>query len=117
MRSNRGAAVPPGAAALSYAGLAALTYGKSGTRSDIVHCATVPLYYFHIYNDDITLDPEGTELADDEAAMALAVIEVRGLASETVRNGHFIGFHRIEVVGEDRRPVGKVRFDEAVTIG
>lgn len=74
------------------------------------------LYYFHIYNDDVTLDPEGTELADDEAAMALAVIETRGLAAETVRHGHFVGHHYIEVVGADRQLIGKVRFDEAVTV-
>lgn len=74
------------------------------------------LYYFHIYNDDVTLDPEGTELADDEAAMARAVIEVRILAAETVRHGHFVGHHYIEVTDADRNPIGKVRFDEAVEV-
>lgn len=76
----------------------------------------MPLFYFHIYNDDVTLDPEGTELADEEAAMARAVIEARVLAAETVRSGHFVGHHRIEVTDEDRTPIGYVRFDEAVKV-
>lgn len=76
----------------------------------------MPHYYFHIYNGDVTIDPEGAELADDDAAMAMAVIETRNLAAETVRHGHFVGHHRIEVVDGDHRPVGVVRFDEAVKV-
>jgi hypothetical protein len=76
----------------------------------------MPLYYFHIYNDDVTLDPEGTELADEEAAMALATKEARILAAETVRHGHFVGDHRVEVTDEERNPIGYVRFDEAVNV-
>ena len=76
----------------------------------------MPLYYFHIYNDDVTMDPEGAAFADDEAAMAHAVKEVRVLAAETVRHGHFFGHHRLEVVDADRNRVGEVRFDEAVSI-
>ena len=74
------------------------------------------LYYFNIYNDDITLDPEGLELADNEAALAQAIIEARALAADTVRRGHLVGHHRIEVVDADRNQIGEVRFDEAVEI-
>ncbi len=76
----------------------------------------MPLYYMNIYNDDVTMDPEGVELADDEAAMARALIEVRALAADTVRRGHLVGHHRIEVTDAERKPIGSVRFDEAVTI-
>lgn len=76
----------------------------------------MPLFYFNIYNGDVTLDPEGAELADAEAAMALAVKEVRVLASETVRHGHFVGHHRVEITDAERTPIGSVRFDEAVTV-
>ena len=31
------------------------------------------LYYFNIYNDDVTLDEEGADLADDQAARAHAI--------------------------------------------
>lgn len=76
----------------------------------------MPHYFFNIYNDDDTLDPEGADLLDDQAAMAMAVIEVRNLAAETVRDGHFVGNHRIEVTDVNRNPIGAVRFDEAVEI-
>jgi hypothetical protein len=76
----------------------------------------MPLYYFNVYNDDITLDEEGAELADNHAARAYAVKEARALAAETVMHGHLIGHHRIEIVDKDQNPVDEVRFDEAVEI-
>jgi hypothetical protein len=76
----------------------------------------MPRYYFNIYNDDVTMDPEGTELADDEAARAFAVLQIRSLAADTVLHGHITGSHWLEIVDEDRKPVAKVRFDEAVTM-
>jgi Domain of unknown function (DUF6894) len=76
----------------------------------------VPLYYFNVYNDDIAMDPEGTELADAHAARAFAVKGARSLASESVRHGHLVGSHYIDIVDENQAPVDKVRFDEAVDI-
>lgn len=76
----------------------------------------MPLYYFNIYNDDVTLDEEGAELADDHAARAYAVKAVRSLAAETTLHGHFVGYHRVEYVDADQKPVGQVRFDEAVVV-
>ena len=76
----------------------------------------MPLYYFNIYNDDTTLDEEGFVLADEHAARAFAVKEVRELASETARHGHLVGHHRIEYVDADQNVLGEVRFDEAVKI-
>ena len=74
----------------------------------------MPLYYFDIYNDDMTLDPEGTELADEQAARAFAVLQARSLAADTVMHGHITASHRLEIVDEDRNPVATVRFDEAI---
>lgn len=76
----------------------------------------MPLYYFNIYNDDITLDDEGAELADDHAARAYTVKAVRALAAETALHGHLIGHHRVEYVDADQKVIGAVRFDEAVEI-
>lgn len=73
-------------------------------------------YYFNIYNDDITLDDEGALLADDHAARAHAVKAVRGLASETVLLGHFVGCHRVEYVDAGQNVVGIVRFDDGVVV-
>lgn len=76
----------------------------------------MPLYYFNIYNDDITLDEEGIDLADEHAARAYAVKAVRSLAAETVLHGHFMGHHRVEYVDAGQNPLGEVRFDQAVEV-
>ena len=76
----------------------------------------MPLYYFNVYNDDITIDEEGRELANDDAARANAVVEARTMAAETVMQGHLTGSHRIEYVDSNLKKVGEVRFDEAVEI-
>ena len=76
----------------------------------------MPRYYFNVYNDDVTIDPEGADLADDHSARAYAVREVRCLAAETVLHGHLVAHHRIEVVDENQELVDTVRFDEAVDI-
>jgi hypothetical protein len=76
----------------------------------------MPLYYFNVYNDDVTLDHEGAELADEHAARAYAVKEARALAADTVLRGHLVRSHRIEIVDSDQSSVGAVRFDEAVDI-
>ena len=74
----------------------------------------MPLYYFNVYNDDITIDPEGAELADPHAARAYAVKAARGLAAETVLHGHLTGSHRIEIVDAHQKPVDTVHFGDAV---
>lgn len=76
----------------------------------------MPLYYFNIYNDDVTLDHEGAELADIHAAIAYAVKAARALASDTVSHGHLSAHHRIEIVDADQTLLDIVRFDEAVDL-
>lgn len=76
----------------------------------------MPLYYFNIYNDDVTLDEEGADLADEHAARAYAVKAVRELAAETALHGHLVGHHRVEYVDAGQNVLGEVRFDEAVKI-
>lgn len=76
----------------------------------------MPLYYFNIYNDDVTLDEEGADLADEHAARAYAVKAVRELAAETALHGHLVGHHRVEYVDAGQKVLGEVRFDEAVKI-
>jgi hypothetical protein len=74
------------------------------------------VYYFDIYNDDVTLDDEGADLADVQAAFAHAVKAARSLAAETVVHGHLVRTHRIEIRDAERNSVGTVRFEEAVEI-
>ena len=76
----------------------------------------MPRYFFDIFNAEVVSDEEGIPLADDREAMRRAVIEARELAAESVRNGHLVGSHRVEVLDEQRERIGVVRFDEAVAI-
>ena len=76
----------------------------------------VPLYFFNLYNDAVTMDDEGIQLADDDAARAHAVKEARTMAADSVSKGHLTVSHRIDFVDEKRNPIGSVRFDEAVDI-
>ncbi|MFL6830298.1 MAG: DUF6894 family protein [Sphingomicrobium sp.] len=76
----------------------------------------MPLYYFNLYNDDVTLDEEGVELADAAAARAHALEEARHMAADSVAHGHFTGSHRIEFLDSEREAVGSLRFDEAVEV-
>ena len=74
------------------------------------------LYYFNIYNDDVTLDEEGANLADDHAARAHAINAARSLAADTASKGHLALDHRIEIEDASHKAVGTVRFGEAVEI-
>jgi len=76
----------------------------------------MPLYYFNVYNDDVTLDEEGANLADDQAAHAHAVNAARSLAADTASKGHLTVDHRIEIEDVNHTSVGSVRFGEAVEI-
>jgi hypothetical protein len=75
------------------------------------------LFYFHIFNDDITIDDEGIDLPDPSAAMARASTEALVLAAESVRSfGHLILHHRIEVEDARRDKVGTVCFGDVVSV-
>lgn len=76
----------------------------------------MPRYYFNVYNDEITLDDEGGNLADDAAAHARGVKEVRALAAETVSRGYLTRSDRLEITDEKHTVVAVLRFDEAVEI-
>ncbi len=76
----------------------------------------MPTYYFHVEDDEITHDLEGSLLADDVAARAYAVDAARSLAADYVRNGFFPLYHRIVVENAARAPVAQVTFREAVEI-
>ena len=80
------------------------------------HLRFMPRYYFNLYDDEVTIDQEGREFADEHGARAHAVREARVLAADSVSRGHFTASDRIEIVDEDRKVVGNVRFDEAVEI-
>lgn len=73
-------------------------------------------YFFHVFNDEITLDEEGAELADLDAARAYAVESARALAADSVRHGHLNLDHRIEIVDAADARRMTVTFREAFTL-
>ena len=76
----------------------------------------MPRFYFHVFNDETTIDEEGQELADLEAARAVAVEAARGLVCESVKHGHLNLDHRIEITDEANARVMTVTFREAFTL-
>ena len=76
----------------------------------------MPIYYFNLFNDEITMDETGVEFSSEQDARAHAVQEARAMAASAVLEGRLTGSHRIEYVDESRQLVGAVRFDEAVDI-
>ena len=76
----------------------------------------MPQFFFHLFNDEITLDDEGRNLADLPAARACAIDDARQMAAESVRAGHLDLSHYVEVTGDDRQPLFRVTFGEVVQI-
>jgi hypothetical protein len=76
----------------------------------------MPRYYFHLFNDDTAFDREGIELSDAAEAMRCAAKDARIMAAESVRKGHLILDHRIEVTDENGAKVGTVRFRDVVEV-
>jgi hypothetical protein len=76
----------------------------------------MPRYFFHVFNDEITLDEEGVEVADLEAARAFAIESARSLVCDAVKHGHLNLDHRIEIADESDARKMTVTFREAFTI-
>jgi hypothetical protein len=82
-----------------------------------VHFGGMPRFYFNVYDDDITLDQEGTELADISAARELGRREVRGLAAESIKSHGSLDLdHRIEILDESGTVISTVRFGDVVKV-
>jgi hypothetical protein len=76
----------------------------------------MPLYFFNVYNDEDTVDEEGQDLPDLDAAREEAIISARALICEGVHDGEVTLSHRIEVLDQSRRPALTVTFGDAVRI-
>ena len=58
----------------------------------------MPIFYFHLYNDDIALDEEGKDLPDISAAREMAIHCARDLIGNLIKERRRINLHhRIEV--------------------
>ena len=76
----------------------------------------MPRFFFHVFNHEITLDEEGTELPDLDAARAFAIESARSLVCESVKKGQLNLDHRIEIADESDARRMTVTFREAFTI-
>lgn len=73
-------------------------------------------FYFHLHNDVHTVDEEGRELPDAQAARALAENEAQVMAAESVRVGHLDLSHYVEVADENGETLFKVTFGDVVSV-
>jgi hypothetical protein len=73
-------------------------------------------YYFHLYDDVVTLDEEGVDLPDIDAARDNAIAAIRGLICGDVQNGRLDLRHHLEVAGEDNQRLLTIRYGEALDL-
>ncbi|MGZ8296675.1 MAG: DUF6894 family protein [Allosphingosinicella sp.] len=76
----------------------------------------MPRYFFHLYNDIISMDEEGADLANLEAARANGIKEAREMMLETVAEGRVNFSHRIDIADESGTVINSVTFGEAVKV-
>lgn len=75
----------------------------------------MPRFFFNIRNgDDYIADPDGTELADLDAAVEEALTGARELLSEIVRLGKLVDGQSFEITDETGAVVWIVPFKDAV---
>jgi hypothetical protein len=80
------------------------------------HYCVMGRYFFHIFNGSTTIDEEGNDLPDIDAARAFAIRIAREFACESIREGVLNLDHRIEVTQEDNVRVLTMTFREAFQI-
>lgn len=74
-------------------------------------------YFFHLYDDLVVLDEEGTELPDDLAAHEHALRCAREMACAEIKSGKLSLGHRIEVADEQGETVLVLPFKSAFEVG
>jgi hypothetical protein len=76
----------------------------------------MPRYFFHVYDDQETIDQDGLELPNVEVAEWEALRGARSLASEQVLMGRLRLTDRIDVTNETGTVIATVTFRDAVII-
>ena len=85
-------------------------------RSRLTRSHQLPWYRFHVFNDEHTIDCDGTELRDLDAARAFAIKGARGImADELQTKGEINLSHWIEIEDENG-DMTVVTFGEATKI-
>jgi hypothetical protein len=76
----------------------------------------VTRFYFHLFNDMECRDEEGAELPNAAVALQRASVLAREMAAESVKQGHLVLDHRIDVSDDRGAQVGTVHFRDVVVI-
>ncbi|HEX8262712.1 MAG TPA: hypothetical protein VF547_07550 [Allosphingosinicella sp.] len=76
----------------------------------------MPRYFFHLYDDVVSLDEEGRDMPDLESARAAGVREARQMMVGTVAEGRLDLSHRIDIADESGAVLATVAFRDAVTV-
>lgn len=76
----------------------------------------MPRFYFHLYDDMVSLDEEGKVLPTIDAARKEAVRNARHLACAEVLDGHLGLNHRIEVTDANDAHIATVVFKDVVKL-
>ena len=76
----------------------------------------MPRFFFHIFDDAVSRDDEGVELADAEAARRTALAGARSMMCDQLAAGRLSLHHRIEVRDEQGDEILTLAFGDAVTI-
>jgi len=76
----------------------------------------VPHFYFHLYNDVVSMDEEGGDFPDLAAARANGIKEARAVMLGTVSDGRIDLSHRIDIADESGAVVDTVTFGDAVRV-
>jgi hypothetical protein len=89
---------------------------KIGALRFVRRFQVVPRFYFHLFNDMTCVDEEGINLPNDAVAVQRTATMAREMAAESVRQGHLVLDHRIEVTNELGHTIGTVRFRDVIEV-
>ena len=76
----------------------------------------MPKYKFHIYNDDRTIDDQGRDCADLDAARTHATEGARSIMAEEIRVKGEISLHHWIEIEDERGDMHVVPFADTVKI-
>jgi len=76
----------------------------------------VPRFYFHIFDDTVSMDEAGQVADDLEAARVIALDGARELVCEQVRRGYLNLENYIVLADEQGEELCRIEFREAFTV-
>ena len=76
----------------------------------------MPLFYFNLFDDEPSIDDQGTELGSLGEAFTHAADLACACVSLTARQGYVTLGHYVEIANYARECVGRLRFGDAVEL-